>query len=205
MDVRERLLDAALRVFQEAGSRGATTRRIAGEAGVNEVTLFRHFGSKSALLTEALRVAALRSETSQLPEVPVDPERELTEWCRLRLAHLRGARSMIRACMGELEQAPEMASCAGAAPGRVGNELHEYLLRLREHGLAAGDFDVRAAAAMLMGALFTDAMGRDIMPGRYDYTPEEAPARYVRLFLRAIGVEPARAPREERNVSAAGS
>ncbi|MBV9774059.1 MAG: TetR/AcrR family transcriptional regulator [Gemmatimonadetes bacterium] len=205
MDVRERLLDAALRVFQETGTRGATTRRIAGEAGVNEVTLFRHFGSKSALLTEALQVAAQRSETSQLPEHPGDPERELTEWCRIRLAHLRRAKSMIRACMGEMEQAPEMASCAGATPMRVSNELHEYLLRLRERGLASGDFDVRAAASMLMGALFTDAMGRDIMPGRYDYSPDEAPAKYVQLFLRAIGVEPARAPRRERNVSAADS
>jgi AcrR family transcriptional regulator len=192
MDVRERLLSAALRVFEESGSRGATTRRIATEAGVNEVTLFRHFGSKSALLTEALQCAARQNLVSGLPAEPSDPRRELVEWCRTHLAHLHRARSMIRTCMGEMEQAPEIAGCASATPARVSDELHGYLLRLRERGMAAADFDPRAAASMLMGALFTDAMGRDMMPEKYGYSAEEAPEKYVQLFLRAIGAEPAR-------------
>ena len=54
MHVREALIDAAIRVFSEAGLRGATTRRIAQEADVNEVTLFRHFKSKDDLITAAL-------------------------------------------------------------------------------------------------------------------------------------------------------
>lgn len=191
MDIRERLLEAARRVFEEAGSRGATTRKIAQEAGVNEVTLFRHFGSKGVLLHEALQSAARRTLVSRLPEEPVDPERELVAWCRTHLEHLRRARSMIRTCMGEMEQEPELGACAGATPARVADELRGYLLRLRERGMADGGFDPSAAAAMLMGTLFTDAMGRDIMPDRYAYSVEEAPARYVALFLRAIG---ARAP-----------
>jgi AcrR family transcriptional regulator len=55
MDVREALLKAAIKVFAETGSRGATTRRIAQEANVNEVTLFRHFKSKDDLLRAALQ------------------------------------------------------------------------------------------------------------------------------------------------------
>lgn len=192
MDVRDKLLSAALRVFEESGSRGATTRRIATEAGVNEVTLFRHFGSKSALLSEALQVAARQNLVTGLPAEPRDPAAELTGWCRTHLAHLRRARSMIRTCMGEFEQAPEIAGCASETPARVSDELHGYLLRLRERGMASGDFDPRAAASMLMGALFTDAMGRDMMPEKYGYSPEEAPEKYVTLFLRAIGATSAR-------------
>ena len=187
MDVRDKLLSAALRVFEEAGSRGATTRRIASEAGVNEVTLFRHFGSKAALLAEALQCAARRDPAAGLPEVPEDPERELTEWCRTHLAHLRRSRSVIRTSMGEFEQSPEMAGCVGQAPARAADELHAYLLKLRELGMADCGFDARAAAAMLMGALFSDAMGRDITPDRFGYAPDEAPAKFVQLFLRAIG------------------
>jgi hypothetical protein len=41
---------------------------------------------------------------------------------------------------------------------------------------------------MLMGALFADAMGRDIMPDLYRNEPEQALDEYVRLFLRSIGV-----------------
>lgn len=47
---RQRLLEAAARVFARDGLVGATTRAIALEAGVNEVTLFRLFQSKDRLL-----------------------------------------------------------------------------------------------------------------------------------------------------------
>ena len=39
---RGRLLEAAMQVFARDGLHKATTRVIAREAGVNEVTLFRH-------------------------------------------------------------------------------------------------------------------------------------------------------------------
>ena len=47
MELRDRILEAAALVYAETGFRGATTRRIAERAGVNEITLFRHFGSKT--------------------------------------------------------------------------------------------------------------------------------------------------------------
>lgn len=48
-----RLLEAALEVIAREGYAGATTRQIATEAGVNEVTLFRRFGSKKGLMMAA--------------------------------------------------------------------------------------------------------------------------------------------------------
>ena len=53
-DTEQRILDAALRVFASEGYTGATTRRIAEEANVAEVTLFRKFKSKENLLKEVL-------------------------------------------------------------------------------------------------------------------------------------------------------
>lgn len=198
MDVRTRLLDAALRVYQQSGSRGATTRRIAREAGVNEVTLFRHFGSKAALISEALDAAARQNLAQGLPEEPADPERELREWCRTRLEHLLRSRSMIRSCMGEMEQTPEAAGFFCSGPRQVGGELRAYVGRLRERGMVSADFDTEVAVGMLMGALFSDAMGRDLMPERFSFSVEEAPERYVRFFLQAIGARPAPAERARR-------
>ena len=54
-DNRLRILQAAAHVYAQHGYRGATTRRIAEEAGVNEITVFRHFGNKSALLASAVQ------------------------------------------------------------------------------------------------------------------------------------------------------
>lgn len=45
---------------------------------------------------------------------------------------------------------------------------------------------------MLMSAMFGDAISRDIMPSAFPQPAEEAPAKYVRVFLRALGVSPAR-------------
>jgi len=42
----QNILDAALKVFSTEGYAGATTRKIAQEANVTEVTLFRKFQSK---------------------------------------------------------------------------------------------------------------------------------------------------------------
>lgn len=51
---KERLLEAGLAQISEKGFLGATTRAIAKRAGVTEVTLFRHFGSKERLFEEVL-------------------------------------------------------------------------------------------------------------------------------------------------------
>jgi AcrR family transcriptional regulator len=191
MDVRERLLQAAVRVFEESGSRGATTRRIAAEAGVNEITLFRHFGSKSALLGEALAEAGSTTVETGLPAEPRDPPAELLAWSRAGYTHLRRYAAMIRTTLGELAEAPDAARCVAGPPVKVHAELLAYLRRLQERGMVDDGWDPDAAANMLMGTLFADAIARDAVPERYGYGEDEAPERYITLFLRAIGVRPA--------------
>ena len=51
---RQLLLDAARGLFAERGFKGASTRDIAERAGVSEVMIFRHFGSKANLFQEAV-------------------------------------------------------------------------------------------------------------------------------------------------------
>lgn len=189
MPNRCRILDAARKVFGEFGFRGATTRRIAQEAGVNEVTLFRTFGSKAALIAEALSSAPIDPRAMLLPDVPDDPERELTLWCRGQLAHLRGSSALIRKTMSEAEERPELSSCAVDGPTRASQQLITYINRLRRQGRTHGEFQTQAAAAMLLGALFADAMGRDMMPQIFPQPTEAAPRIYTRLFLRTIGFD----------------
>lgn len=54
----KQILDAALDVMAQKGYTGATTRQMAAAAGINEVTLFRRFGSKKNLLIAALEQEA---------------------------------------------------------------------------------------------------------------------------------------------------
>jgi AcrR family transcriptional regulator len=49
-ETRARIMQAASQLFSEKGFAGTTTRAIAEKSGVNEVTLFRHFGTKENLV-----------------------------------------------------------------------------------------------------------------------------------------------------------
>jgi AcrR family transcriptional regulator len=53
-ETRARILAAAKIIYEQNGTRGTTTRVVAERAGVNEATVFRHFGNKHALL-QAMR------------------------------------------------------------------------------------------------------------------------------------------------------
>jgi AcrR family transcriptional regulator len=55
-DIRQQILKTAIRLFAQKGFRGTTTREIALAAGVNEVTIFRHFASKQDLYSAILEV-----------------------------------------------------------------------------------------------------------------------------------------------------
>ena len=187
MNVRDQLLDAAVRVYAEAGYRGATTRRIALEAGVNEITLFRHFGSKDVLMREAIE-RSREGATFTLPADPADPVAELTEFATAHLAAMRERRSLIRTCMGEFEEHPEIMTPAGSPPAQAAAALSGYLRRLRELRLATATFDECVAATMLMGVIFADAMGRDIMRDMFPRDAEATLREYVRIFLRGVGV-----------------
>jgi AcrR family transcriptional regulator len=188
-DSRERILEAAARVYAQYGFRGATTRLIAQEAGVNEVTLFRLFGSKSQLFDELLHKQLHASTVPMLPDEPGDVERELTEWCAVLLSQMRGSRSFLRKMLGETEERPEAARSACAGPHAAAESLERYVQQLRARGLADTDADYRTAISMFMSALFGDAMVRDAMEAHFFPEPiDDAPARYVATFLRATGV-----------------
>src|SRR6185436_7374032 len=104
MDIRERILEATRLVYAQHGFRGATTRLIAAEAGVNEVTLFRLFGSKAALFEAVMQMHAAQAPVSLLPDNPVSPDAEVTAWAESVLAHMTANRSLLRKTMGELEE-----------------------------------------------------------------------------------------------------
>lgn len=189
MERRDELLQAAARVYAMHGYRGSTTRRIADEAGVNEITIFRQFGTKDALIHEAIASCGGSTAPSCLPQIPVDPLTELQQWARCAHAHITSNRALIRRCMSERDEHPQLIASANRGPVHAMGELQGYLSRLQEHGLAEERFDTRAPAAMFMGALFSFAMGCDTMPELYPTSTEGAIQAYTQILLRGIRVD----------------
>ncbi|MBM3899766.1 MAG: TolC family protein [Gemmatimonadetes bacterium] len=182
---RQQILDAAAQVYAEAGFRGATTRRIAEVAGVNEVTLFRLFGSKANLIDEVIR-SCRQGEQIPLAEQPADPETELTAWAAASHAFMVERRGMLRSAVAELHEHPEHSADATDHPVASFRELRAYVDRLHTAGRVPSTRDANTACTMLLGTLFTDALHRDMMPSMFP-PAADAPRAYVRLFLRAIG------------------
>ena len=184
---REKILEAATRVYSLHGFRGATTRLIANEAGVNEVTLFRIFGSKAALLDEIAQRMALENRGATLPAKPVDPQREVTAWAAGQLDHMWQRCNMIRQTLSEMEDRPDLGKCVAHGPTIAARHLRTYIEALQKAGLADRDIDPLVPSAMLLGSLFADSMGRDFMPEIYPER-DRAAELYTQSFLRSIGI-----------------
>ena len=173
-------------MYAKHGFRGATTRRIAIEAGVNEVTLFRTFGSKSVLLEAVL--AAHTGAPPTLPDLPVNPEVELKEFVQVSLDRVREMRPLLVHSMGEFEERPEAAEFACRGRTVVHETIMHYLKALQDRRLCSADADVEAAAVMIIGTIMSDAMARSFVPEVYPPL-DEAAERYTQCFLRMIGVK----------------
>jgi len=152
-----RLLDAAERVFARDGLQGATTRSIAQAARVNEVTLFRHFGSKERLL------AAVLGRTFRGRPAPASAEggrgnlrAELAAFAR-RYEELLGEHlPLIRTLIGEIHRhrANERRVLHG-----IFQPTRAVLVRRLEQALTAGEIragtDPEIAADLLAGMIFS--------------------------------------------------
>lgn len=137
----DRILDAAEELFAAHGFAGTTTRALAQRAGVNEVTLFRRFGSKAGVL-QAMgeRVAA---QSAGLTSVDLPDDLDLTLALeRLAGAEVTGARRFgsvaLRLAMESAGQA-EVSAALGAGTARNRAAVAEFLHSRQASGQLRGD------------------------------------------------------------------
>jgi AcrR family transcriptional regulator len=192
-DPRTRIIEATARCYAQYGSRGATTRRIADEAGVNEITIFRHFGSKEALLELVTREWAAVQEPPSLPMSPIDPVSEISDWVTHQYRQLSQWSPFIRRTLGESSEHPDASKATCESSTYTSAHLFAYVLRLQDVGFLidtqlTAEVDRRYACTMLTSSLFSDAVWREVMPQMFPGTPDEAISAYVRLFAQAIGL-----------------
>lgn len=81
---RQKLFEAALKVFASKGYAQATVREICAEAGANVAAVNYHFGGKDALYAEVLRrvFSDASMDLSLLADQNVDPKKRLKQYVR---------------------------------------------------------------------------------------------------------------------------
>ena len=105
---RARLINAALELFSSQGVTETTTRQIAELARVNEVTLFRQFGSKQGLLLAVIEDSAVFTHLAEALREQVNQTSHLDEALRnyasARIQALEQIPELLRSVVGEAGQ-----------------------------------------------------------------------------------------------------
>ncbi|WP_375473340.1 TetR/AcrR family transcriptional regulator [uncultured Nostoc sp.] len=190
---RTRLIEAALQVFANLGVQGATTREIARVAGVNEVTLFRHFASKEQLLAAVMKNAlALQTEALAHSEVwTQDLKIDLKQYAHLYNTMLETQEDLIRTFIGEAKRHPEAAKqVIQEAAKPLAKKLVAYLQSSQKLGTVRADLDPLPAVDMFTGMLLAGMLCRSAKFNQGSYSCEDYIETCVDIFVRGISAIP---------------
>lgn len=190
---RARILKAATEVFAASGVAGATTREIARVAGVNEVTLFRHFQSKEQLLAAVVQqVTALQAEAlANQEEWTGDLRLDLLHYAWLYNNMLEEHEALVRMFIGEAKRHPEAAL---QVLRETVQPLRDRLIAYLRNGIAQGnvrpDIDVFPAVDMFTGMLLSGMLRSNTIPLPRGYSRDRYIESCVELFVRGISTLP---------------
>ena len=103
-EMKEAILDAALRLFSENGFDGVSMRAVAREAGVSKSNIYHHFESKEALYLAIVKASAesLSEMVEALAEGAGEFDARLRKFTRAHLAHLFDQAATVRLFLREL-------------------------------------------------------------------------------------------------------
>lgn len=106
---KQRILQAAQRLFASRGYDGTTTRDLASAAGVAEGTLFRHFENKKAILIEVATQGWVEILTDLLTELSeMGSYKAVAQVMRRRMLRMRESTDMMKVCFTEAQFHPEL-------------------------------------------------------------------------------------------------
>ncbi len=154
---RQAIIEAGLRLFSEKGFNGATTREIAKDAGIAEITLFRHFQTKESLFEEVIsRYSFLPALRNLLPEISNLPyEDALMVIAREFLNTLYLRKDLIRIMLTEIHRYPEqMQRVYNSLIDEVIKTLASYFENMQKKGVL-NEFDVNMGARAFLGMFFS--------------------------------------------------
>lgn len=181
-ETRDKIMQAAVELIAAKGYKGATTREIAETAGVNEVTLFRRFGTKQALFE------AVINQYSSLPgmlemienRITGDYRKDLTMLGTMLNTAFEERREILPLILCEAEQINELQSVIASIPER----LREYLARYLQTKIERGEIisrDPELLAQAFLGMFFSYHISTTMLGSRP--TPQTDSGQVVQSFV----------------------
>jgi AcrR family transcriptional regulator len=187
-ETRARILAATREIFERNGTRGTTTREVAERAGVNEATLFRHFGSKAALIgamrEDSCGIEAIRNLLGGLDGIDITADIKTLAYHAVQV--MAGQRALMCISLAEdaIEQGPpDFDAPEWRGPRQVLELLTEYFAaRIAEHRIAG---EPPLMARIFMGMMFQLVVARKLWG--YDPMDHATIDAIVDVFLNGVG------------------
>jgi AcrR family transcriptional regulator len=184
---RDKILETALKLFSQKGYLGATTKEIAKEAGIAEVTLFRHFPSKENLFENVISAHSfLPALKDLLPEVEgMSYEKALNVIAKRFLETLSSRKDLIQIMHSEMHRYPEKIHMIhNSIIDNVIKTLASYFEKLKTKGLLK-DFNSELGARAFLGMFFSYFNAQELkMRKKYKGDDTEMTINeYVNIFV----------------------
>lgn len=156
---RQRLIESALDLFVSQGFTETTTRQIADLAQVNEVTLFRQFGSKHDLLLVAIQDSGIFARLSDALKAPLTQSTDLSQalayYSHELLESFGQMPELLRSVVGEAgHYTVENRQALGQEIREASQGVANYLARLLERQQIHSRVPPDKLAGLLNGLLF---------------------------------------------------
>lgn len=164
-NTKERILSAALELFSARGYAAVGTKAIAEFAGVNEVTLFRSFGSKEKLWLEVFNRFVVRPEPENLLKGITGIAR--TDLAKAALAVailLKSNIKLVRMSILDLGQFPEVDEELQSQAPRIVAVLTAHFASVQSQLKAPAEVVVRTLIDTLFGVVIHFEASGKLMP-----------------------------------------
>jgi AcrR family transcriptional regulator len=193
----EEVLKAAMKTIVREGYDGATTKLIADEAGINEVTLFRKFHSKENILQAVImqqRDNALQALTSAFLSRGVHEDDKgnapriattLTELGDRLIEFMKTRMDLMILLMSEGRRKPSVAKVISSIPQDMIvqlRKLFEEQMRLKK----IRDVDPQLAAVTFLGFLFYYSLMKELFNDKVIKENKGILDGFVDIFLNGV-------------------
>lgn len=182
---KKKILESTLKLISEKGYLGTTTKDIAHESGVTEVTLFRHFGTKERLFEEVLKcytfLPKLKEVISEIEGDSVNYEDTLKKIGMRFFETLKERKSFVRILSSEMNVYPEKTrEVFGKFIDETNKVLAGYFKSQQDAG-ALRKFDPEIGARGFLGMLFCYFNVEEIVMGKS--IPQKKMDRVIQEFV----------------------
>ena len=178
----EKIINATFRILQKEGIDKATTKRIASEAGVNEVTIFRKFDTKKNLI-ETTKEHYFNEFLEKIESIfDFTGDETIEEYLGKNFEGLFELKdkdfSIIKISMEEVREIPEKKRLISVITNTMLNKLEEFFKLQIEKG-EIRNVDTRVLSINCFSVTFQSIVLRKV----YDENAELDSQKYADAFL----------------------